>query len=104
VLGLGMALGAFVLLSPVIQPWYLLWAVLPLAASTADPRIRMGAVWLTVLFSVTIMPNGATIPGYVIVQAVVVAAVVVGSVFLALRRSGLPRSRPRDQPADVLLA
>src|SRR5664280_499826 len=73
VLGLGMALGAFVLLSPVIQPWYLLWAVLPLAASTADPRIRMGAVWLTVLFSVTIMPNGATIPVYVIVQAVVVA-------------------------------
>jgi alpha-1,6-mannosyltransferase len=104
VLGLGMALGAFVLLSPVIQPWYLLWAVLPLAASTADPRIRTGAVWLTVLFSVTIMPNGATIPVYVIVQAVVVAAVVVGSVFLALRRSGLPRSHPRQQGTDVLMA
>ena len=104
VLGLGMALGAFVLLSPVIQPWYLLWAVLPLAASTADPRIRMGAVWLTVLFSVTIMPNGATIPVYVIVQAVVVAAVVVGSVFLALRRSGLPRSQPREGTTEALLA
>jgi hypothetical protein len=78
--------------------------VLPLAASTADPRIRMGAVWLTVLFSVTIMPNGATIPGYVIVQAVVVAAVVVGSVFLALRRSGLPRSHPRELSTDLLLA
>jgi len=25
-------------------------------------------------------------------------------VFLALRRSGLPRSRPRDQPTEVLLA
>ena len=104
VLGLGMALGAFVLLSPVIQPWYLLWAVLPLAASTADPRIRMGAVWLTVLFSVTIMPNGATIPGYVIVQAVAVAAATVGSVFLTLRRSGLPRSHPREQITDALLA
>ena len=42
VLGLGMAMGAFVLLAPVIQPWYLLWAALPLAASTADPRYPHG--------------------------------------------------------------
>jgi alpha-1,6-mannosyltransferase len=90
VLGLGMAMGAFVLLAPVIQPWYLLWAALPLAASTADPRYRKATVWLTVLFSVTIMPNGATIPVYVIVQAVVVAAVVVGAVYYLLRRGGLP--------------
>jgi alpha-1,6-mannosyltransferase len=103
VLGLGMAMGAFVLLAPVIQPWYLLWAALPLAASTADPRYRKATIWLTVLFSVTIMPNGATIPVYVIVQAVVVAAVVVGSVLFLLRRSGLPatsppRSPPRSSP------
>ena len=94
VLGLGMAMGAFVLLAPVIQPWYLLWAALPLAASTADPRYRKATIWLTVLFSVTIMPNGATIPVYVIVQAVVVAAVVVGSVLILLRRSGLPATAP----------
>ncbi len=101
VLGLGMAMGAFVLLSPVIQPWYLLWAALPLAAATADPRYRTVTIWLTVLFSVTIMPNGATIPAYVIVQAVIVAAVVVGTVFWALRRSGLPRTRavPHDPVA-----
>jgi len=53
---------------------------------------------------VTIMPNGATIPVYVIVQAVVVAVVVVGSVFLALRRSGLPSSHPRQASTDALLA
>ncbi len=98
VLGLGMAMGAFVLLSPVIQPWYLLWAALPLAAATADPRYRTVTIWLTVLFSVTIMPNGATIPGYVIVQAVAVAAMVVGGVALALRRSGLPSTAPSDPP------
>lgn len=98
VLGLGMAMGAFVLLSPVIQPWYLLWAALPLAAATADPHYRTVTIWLTVLFSVTIMPNGATIPAYVIVQAVAVAAVVVGGVALALRRSGLPSTAPPDPP------
>jgi alpha-1,6-mannosyltransferase len=102
VLGLGMAMGAFVLLSPVIQPWYLLWAALPLAAATDDPRYRTVTIWLTVLFSVTIMPNGATIPAYVIVQAVVVAAVVVGAVLLALRRSGLPKTVvPIDPPPAV---
>jgi alpha-1,6-mannosyltransferase len=96
VLGLGIAMGAFVLLSPVIQPWYLLWAALPLAASTDDPRYRKATIALTVLFSVTIMPNGATIPVYVIVQAVVVALVVVGSVFYGLRRSGLPITSPPE--------
>ena len=98
VLGLGMAMGAFVLLAPVIQPWYLLWAALPLAASTADPRYRKATIWLTVLFSVTIMPNGATIPVYVIVQAVVVAAVVVGSVLLLaapVRPAGRPSASGR---------
>lgn len=94
VFGLGMAMGAFVLFAPVIQPWYLLWAALPLAASTDDPRVRTAAVWLTVLFSVTIMPNGATIPVFVIVQAVVVATVVVGAVLYGLRRAGLPAAHP----------
>ena len=94
IFGLGMAMGAFVLFAPVIQPWYLLWAALPLAASTADPRVRTATVWLTVLFSVTIMPNGATIGVFVIVQAVVVAAVVVGAVFYGLHRAGLPAAHP----------
>ena len=97
VLGLGMAMMAFVLLAPVIQPWYLLWAALPLAASTADPRYRKATIWLTVLFSVTIMPNGATIPVYVIVQAVVVAAIVVGGCLLpaaAPRPAGHPPAQP----------
>jgi alpha-1,6-mannosyltransferase len=98
IMGLGMAMGAFVLLAPVIQPWYLLWAALPLAVSTADPRVRTAAVWLTVLFSVTIMPNGATIPVFVIVQAVIVAAVVVGGVSYGLRRAGLPSARVEPVP------
>jgi alpha-1,6-mannosyltransferase len=94
VLGLGMAMGAFVLLAPVIQPWYFLWAALPIAASTSDPRYRKATIGLTVLFSVTIMPNGSTIPVYVIVQAVAVAVAVVAAVWLLLRRAGLPVTTP----------
>ena len=98
--GLGIALGAFVLLSPVIQPWYLLWAALPLAASTGLSRYRRATVWLTAVFAVIIMPNGSTIPVFTIVQAVVVAVVVVGAVLLLLNRSGLPE--PHARPGALL--
>jgi alpha-1,6-mannosyltransferase len=95
--GLGLSLGAFVLLGPVIQPWYLLWAVLPLAAATHDPRYRRATVLLSVIFSVIIMPNGASIPTFAVVQAVVVAGIVVACVFLGLRRTGLPVTVPVDR-------
>ncbi|GAA2001842.1 polyprenol phosphomannose-dependent alpha 1,6 mannosyltransferase MptB [Nakamurella flavida] len=95
-LGLGIGMGAVVLLSPVIQPWYLLWAALPLAASTADPRVRRTTIWLTAVFSVIIMPNGATIPVFTIVRAVAVAAVVVAVVLFLLARRGMPRSTLRS--------
>jgi alpha-1,6-mannosyltransferase len=44
------------------------------------------------------MPNGATIPVFVIVQAVVVAAVVVSAVFYGLRRAGLPSAHVEPVP------
>jgi alpha-1,6-mannosyltransferase len=97
VLGLAIAMGAFVLLSPVIQPWYLLWAIVPLAAATTDPRYRTASVWLTVIFSVTIMPNGSTIPTFVIAQAVLVAIIVAAAVLWRMRRSGLPVTHPVER-------
>ncbi|MFI5495708.1 polyprenol phosphomannose-dependent alpha 1,6 mannosyltransferase MptB [Actinoplanes sp. NPDC051859] len=38
--GLGLVLAAVVLCGPVVQPWYLLWAVLPLAAAARRRRDR----------------------------------------------------------------
>ncbi|RIJ70952.1 hypothetical protein D1871_16180 [Nakamurella silvestris] len=88
-LGLGIAIGVFVLLSPVVQPWYLLWAIVPLAASTADPRFRRAAVWLTVILSVILMPPGANIAPLIIIISVGAAAVVVGGFLVAMHRRGL---------------
>ena len=44
-----------------------------------------------------IMPNGASIPTFAVVQAVLVAGIVAIGVLLALRHSGLPVTRPVDR-------
>ncbi|AZI58061.1 DUF2029 domain-containing protein [Nakamurella antarctica] len=101
--GLGVAIGIFVLLSPVVQPWYLLWAAVPLAASTADPRYRKVTVAITVVLSLIIMPSGAIISPLVIVQAVAFAALVQGLIYLRLRRLGLLPVSDRDRRLTDLL-
>lgn len=45
--GLGVALGMTVLLFPVVQPWYVLWAVLPLAAWATRPAFRSTTIVVT---------------------------------------------------------
>lgn len=98
ILGLGLALGAFVLLGPVIQPWYLLWAALPLAAASSASRFRTAAVWVTAAYSLIIMPNGGTIPPFTIAAAVGTAALVAGIGLFLLWRTGLPASTPVNHP------
>ena len=56
----GLALGALVMLGPVVHPWYLLWALVPLAAGTQDPRILRWAIGLSVGMSLVILPHGVT--------------------------------------------
>jgi len=58
VVGLGLGLAAVLVLSPVVHPWYLLWAILPLAAAATSPKIRRGVVIATVAMTVTVLPGG----------------------------------------------
>ncbi|EUA08949.1 putative membrane protein [Mycobacterium xenopi 4042] len=50
--GLGVALGVTVLLFPVVQPWYLLWAIIPLAAWATRPGFRVAAIVVTIVVGV----------------------------------------------------
>src|SRR5246127_2428981 len=50
--GLGVALGATVLLFPVVQPWYLLWAIIPLAAWATRPRFRITTIVVTLVVGI----------------------------------------------------
>lgn len=73
---LGLALLALVALSPMVQPWYLLWATAVLAATASGGR-ALGAV--TVLSAALVyetQPSGSTPPyGFVLAALVCVAGV-----------------------------
>jgi alpha-1,6-mannosyltransferase len=57
--GLGVGLGAVVLLGPVVHPWYLLWAAIPLAASATHPAFRTTATVACAVLAVVVAPTGA---------------------------------------------
>jgi hypothetical protein len=58
VYALGLALGALVVLGPVVHPWYLLWAIVPLAASARDGRLRAVLAWGSIGLVLYPMPWG----------------------------------------------
>ncbi len=90
---LGISMAALVLLFPVVQPWYLLWAIVPLAAWATAPGFRLAAVIVSSVISVMLMPNGGEIEPYVIAKAGMSTVVIVAlAVYLAFE---LPRHRER---------
>jgi alpha-1,6-mannosyltransferase len=56
--GLGVSLGAVVLLGPVVHPWYLLWAAIPLAAAATPPAFRTTATIASAFLAVVVAPTG----------------------------------------------
>src|SRR5438105_8957768 len=63
--GLGFALLLLVMLGPVVQPWYLLWALVIMAGAGLSRGETRAAVLLTTGFVVYSVANsGATVPTY----------------------------------------
>lgn len=91
---MGVSLAAIVLLYPVVQPWYLLWAIVPLAAWATTRTFRVPAVAFSAVVSMILMPRGADFGVFQIIEAAC-AGVVVGIIFIVLTRNLLPwRNRP----------
>ena len=53
------AVGAVVLLGPVVHPWYVLWGLIPLAATRALPRYRRALLAASAVLAVVVPPTGA---------------------------------------------
>ncbi|HEX2286427.1 MAG TPA: polyprenol phosphomannose-dependent alpha 1,6 mannosyltransferase MptB [Mycobacterium sp.] len=88
--GLGVALGMTVLLFPVVQPWYVLWAVIPLAAWATRPAFRSTTIGVTLvvgIFGPT--ANGDRFTLFQILLAVVASTVIV-LLLIALTINRLP--------------
>ncbi|QWF78474.1 polyprenol phosphomannose-dependent alpha 1,6 mannosyltransferase MptB [Amycolatopsis sp. CA-230715] len=88
IIGLGVSLGAVMVLQVTLQPWYLLWAVIPLAAAAGTSRFRVAATAVSVVLSLASYPNGGTYGGssFVVVQAIVAALVVVALAVVIVAR------------------
>jgi alpha-1,6-mannosyltransferase len=85
--GVGCGLGAVVLLSPTVHPWYLLWAVIPLAASTARIRYRRLAVAGSAILALVVPPTGADFAfrAYQLPMAILAGAVILAVPLFVVR-------------------
>ena len=82
--GLGVALGVTVLLFPVVQPWYLLWAIIPLAAWATRPGFRVAVIAITLLIGIFgPTANGDRFALFQIIDATVASAAIVAALIAA---------------------
>jgi alpha-1,6-mannosyltransferase len=98
--GLGVALGVTVSLFPVVQPWYVLWAIIPLAAWATRPGFRIAAIGVTLvvgIFGPT--ANGDRFALFQIVDATLASTVIV-LLLIGLTNAHLPwlPSKPDSTP------
>jgi alpha-1,6-mannosyltransferase len=85
-LGLGLAMAAVVLLGATVQPWYLLWAAIPLAAGIGHSRFRTAAALASAAVALMIPPTGSAFDGrtFVLWQAYLAAGVVIALMLIPL--------------------
>jgi alpha-1,6-mannosyltransferase len=102
--GLGVALGVTVLLFPVVQPWYVLWAIVPLAAWATRTGFRVAAIIVTLvvgIFGPT--ANGDRFALFQIVDATLASALIVVGL-IALTYHQLPwRPLPEEETESLEL-
>ncbi|MEZ0366428.1 polyprenol phosphomannose-dependent alpha 1,6 mannosyltransferase MptB [Mycobacterium sp. pUA109] len=100
--GLGVALGVTVLLFPVVQPWYLLWAIIPLAAWATRPGFRIAAIAVTFIVGVFgPTANGDRFALFQILDATLASTIIV-ALLIAVTYAWLPwRQLPGDQTGPV---
>jgi alpha-1,6-mannosyltransferase len=99
--GLGVALGICVLLFPVVQPWYLLWAIIPLAAWATRQGFRVAVIVITLvvgIFGPT--ANGDRFALFQIVDATLASSLIV-AVLIALTYTRLPWRQLQPQSPET---
>ena len=90
--GLGVSTLVLVIFFPVVHPWYLLWAVLPLSAWANRLIFRLTVVAYSTVMSFVVLPRGLGLPPGTILTIYAAAALTFALVaaiwWVLLRRSG----------------
>ena len=94
--GMSAGLAAVVLLGPVVHPWYLLWAVIPLAATRGLPRYRRAVLATSAVLAVVVPPTGAdfNFRAFQLPLALLAAVILLVLVLLVQRRQLVGRTGP----------
>lgn len=106
VTGLGLCLAVIVIAGPVVHPWYLLWAIVPLAAAAAGTAIRRVVTAGSVALVLLVLPGGVQ-PGLPALAGAVAgtATVLAGAAFVRRRRRPVPPvAEPAGSRAQAALA
>jgi alpha-1,6-mannosyltransferase len=99
--GLGVALGTTVLLFPVVQPWYLLWAIIPLATWATRPGFRGTTIVITLIVGIFgPTANGDRFALFQILDATLASAIIV-AILIAITHRRLPWRPLPDSSATV---
>jgi hypothetical protein len=88
VTALGLSLTAFVVLGPVVHPWYLLWGIIPLAAAATSITIRRAVAVVSAALVLLVLPGGV-MPGLSALAGGIMGTTVVLAVVFAF--TGLDR-------------
>lgn len=103
VTGAGAGLGAVVLLGPVVHPWYLLWAVIPLTATRAMPYYRRAVLGLSAVLALVVPPTGADFifRAFQLPLAIVAGAVIFAVALLWVRHELRAPGRGHDRSPSL---
>lgn len=90
---LGVSTFIMVLCFPVVHPWYMLWAILPLAAWANRPLFRSAVLTYTVILSFFTLPRGhGLLPGNILsiyLASTICMAAILGISFFVLKKRGI---------------
>lgn len=82
--GYGLAMFVLVILFPVVHPWYLLWAIVPLSAWANRVQFRIAVVIYSAFVSFVVLPRGLSLPPGTVFQIYLLAIVFFAAVLGAL--------------------
>ncbi|GAC68755.1 polyprenol phosphomannose-dependent alpha 1,6 mannosyltransferase MptB [Gordonia soli] len=100
---LGVSMATVVLFFPFVQAWYLLWAVIPLAAWATGRWFRLTAIAASAIIAIVVMPTSSNTSGVVLAQGllagVIMVAILTALFFedLRLRRRRTPVTESEDE-------